>query len=339
MKRYDVYGIGQAILDTEYEVSDSLLEKFQIPKGQMTRLDAYRHQALVQELERHCSPTYCSCGGSVANSMVALQALGGSAFYSGTVAADLAGRSFLNALNQCGVAYNANASIANEITGQCVVLVTPDSERSMNTFLGASSLVGKEHLDGNALDQSQWLLIEGYVSTCENTVEAVLEAKKRVQAKSGRIALTFCDPFMVEAFREALDLIIDEGVDLIFCNEHEATLWSGTLNFSQGVSELLRRTKILVVTCGENGACVFTESGCIKIPAVTVSATNTNGAGDNFAGAYLYALSQGMDLEQAGHLASLTAATVVTQGGPRLSNVQYQDISHKFDGQKSIRAI
>lgn len=339
MKRYDVYGLGQAILDTEYEVNDALLNRFHIPKGQMTRLDEASHRALIHELEGLCQPTYCSCGGSVANSVVTLQSMGGNAYYSGTVAKDLAGQNFLKALSQCGITHNSNASLEDNVTGQCVVMVTPDSERSMNTFLGAAAAVSNEHIDYDALDQSQVFFIEGYAATCDNTVEAILAAKAHHQAKGGEVALTFCDPFMVESHKEALDTIIGDGVDLLFCNEQEASLWSDSGVFSEGTKALLQRTKILVVTRGSKGAWILTQSGCIKIPAEAVTATNTNGAGDNFAGAFLYAYTQGFDLEHAGCIAGHTAATVVTQDGPRLAPAQYQYISDRFSSKPTAIAL
>jgi sugar/nucleoside kinase (ribokinase family) len=326
MKTYQVYAIGTALLDTEYDVSDKFLLQHQIAKGQTTRLEATHLEALNQWLNRHCSPKVCCCGGSSANSVIVLQSFGGKAFYTGAVGDDTAGKQFINSLSQAGVAYNPEIIHKEGITGQCVVMLTPDAERTMNVGLGVAANVTFDRLDKKALADCDYFFIESYLASNPEAVKAAIKARRITEAAGGKTAVTFSDPLMVIQYKNALVEILGKGVDLLFCNEVEACEWTKTKCLQDGINELRQLAKTLVVTLGADGALIVDNNREIRITPHRVKAINSNGAGDNFSGAFLYGVTQGMSFEKAGELASLTSASVVAQYGPRLCNEQYQAI-------------
>lgn len=326
MKTYQVYAIGTALLDTEYDVSDEFLVQHQIAKGQTTRLDSEGLSQLNQALNTAYAPKICCCGGSAANSVIVLQNFGGQAYYTGAVGEDAAGDQFLHSLSEAGVGYNQQVRHADGYTGQCVVMLTPDAERTMNVGLGVAADVSLDRLDKNALADTEYFFIESYLASNPNAVDAAIHARQITEAAGGKTAMTFSDPLMVIQYKDALADILGAGVDLLFCNEVEAREWADSKNLQDGIRELRALTKTLVVTLGADGAMILDADREIRIAPHRVKAINTNGAGDNFSGAFLYGVTHGMSFEQAGELASLTSASVVAQYGPRLRSEQYQAI-------------
>lgn len=323
---FDLYAIGNALVDSEYLVNDAFLQQQNIAKGQMTLIDQAQQQHLIAALQAEFSCAKRASGGSAANSVIAFAALGGSAFYACKVAKDDNGDFYLHDLRAAGVSAPHHAQVEQGITGTCVVMVTPDSERTMHTFLGITAELSPQELDLEALNKARYLYIEGYLATSSSARHAVASTRALAKAQGIKTALTFSDPAMVQYARDGLNEMLADGVDILFCNEHEAKLWANTDNLLVAITTLHQYSPLLAVTCGNKGAIISENGKQISIAPVPVTALDSNGAGDAFAGAFLYALSQGWALADCGALASRIAAQVVSQFGPRLSTQQYQDL-------------
>ena len=327
---FHLYAIGNALVDSEYLINDDFLTAHNIQKGQMTLIDGDQQKSLINALNQSFSCAKRASGGSAANSVIAFAAFGGSAFYACKVANDNNGDFYLHDLRAANVSAPQHAQVNEGVTGTCVVMVTPDSERTMHTFLGITAELSPQELDLTALSQAQYLYIEGYLATSTSARHAVSSARALAQAQGIKTALTFSDPAMVQYARTGLVEMLAEGVDILFCNEHEALLWANTDNLNQAITVLHELSPLVIVTCGSKGALISEKSQQTTIAPFPVTALDSNGAGDAFAGAFLYGLSQHWNLAACGRLAARTSAQVVSQFGPRLRQEQYQEILTAF---------
>lgn len=324
-KLYDVYGIGNALVDIVTEVDLDFFVKNGIEKGVMTLVDEKRQHQLIHAIDMKKSKM--SCGGSAANTVIGVSQFGGKSYYSCLVSKDDLGKFFLQDLQRNGVDTNLTPQSAPEgITGKVLVMTTPDAERTMNTFLGISSHLSPKHLDENALLNSSYLYLEGYLVTSPSGLEAMKEAKKIAERNNIKTALTFSDPSMVKYFSKQMQEIIGASVDLLFCNEEEAMIYTGTKNMGDAREKLKDVAKHFAITLGANGALIYDGDTFINIEPYKVKALDTNGAGDMFAGAFLYGITHGRSYAEAGKLASLASSRVVTQFGPRLEPKQVQKV-------------
>ena len=326
MQQYDVYGIGNALVDKEFEVEDQFFIDADIEKGFMTLIEPEKQQELVELLTQRYGLKKRAGGGSAANSMYALSQFGGKAFFSCKVANDESGHFYVKELGHQNISTNLSSTLEEGVTGRCVVMVTPDAERTMLTALGISQLVSVEELDYDAIRLSEYAYVEGYLVTSSSARAAVLELKDHAKEQGVKFALTFSDPAMVEYFRDGINEFIGDGVDLLFCNEKEAMLWSGKDTLEEACKALEQKAAQFAVTRGARGALLFDGANYIDVAPHAVKAVDTNGAGDMFSGAFLYAITQGMDFATAGRLASLASAKVVSQFGPRLKPEQHREI-------------
>jgi sugar/nucleoside kinase (ribokinase family) len=329
MAKYNVYGIGAALVDTEVEVSDAFLASAQIDKGVMTLVDEARQTELLAALASENTHMLRKCGGSVCNSVVAASSLGAKTFFSGKVADDSDGELYIGDLNDAGVAFHA-AGQESGITGKCLVMVTDDAERTMNTFLGASEALSAREIDQAALVDSEWFYVEGYLVTDEARTLATKAAVEAAKANNVKVAISLSDPFVVAVFGDALRDVIGGGVDLIFCNKDEAMAFTGTESLEAAAEGLKRYTKTFAITDGANGAITFDGNTMNQSKGVEAKAIDTNGAGDMFAGAFLYAITSGKRYAWAAGLANDCAARVVAQFGPRLEALEFDAIKAKF---------
>ncbi len=330
MKQYDVYGIGNALVDTEINTDDDFLQSCHIDKGLMTLVDLDRQNQIVGLLGGNLLSAKKSSGGSAANSIIAVSELGGSSFYSCKVAADEMGEFYLNDLKNAGVDADHNIEDHEQITGKCLVMITPDAERTMNTYLGISESISTKNINFDALTQSKWLYIEGYLVTSDTGRAAAIACRESAEKAGVKTAITLSDPSMVEFFKEGLLEMIGAGVDLLFCNIDEAKQWTGEETAEAAFKQLSNLAKNVVITQGSKGALIFDGHQTISINPDETKAIDANGAGDAFAGAFLYAINNGYDYKKAGELASITASQVVSQYGARLKKEQYQAISSDF---------
>lgn len=326
MKSYDVIGVGNALVDQEFKVTDEFLVRHNIEKSIMTLLDEAQQQLLLGELHKEFELAKRAGGGSAANSLVAFSQFGGKAFYCCKIANDEDGNFYQADLDRAGVDTHLIKQNNSGHTGKCVVMVTPDAERTMCTFLGITIDFSIDELEPEVVADSQYLYIEGYLATSEIARKAVQEARAVAEANGTHIALTFSDSSMVKYFKEGLDEFLTPGVDVLFCNQEEAELYTGQEGLEPALQALLKVARQVVITRGKDGAIIGTRERRIQVPGFKVSAIDTNGAGDMFAGAYLFGITQGLTPAQAGTLASRSAAEVVSNYGPRLSTERQQEL-------------
>lgn len=326
MNKYHVYGLGNALVDTEIEVTDQDLERLAIEKGLMTLVDEERQHFLINNLKDHLTLSRRACGGSAANTVISLTQFGGRGYMACKVADDDNGRFYLQDLIDNGAHHSGDDQLQAGITGKCLVMVTPDAERTMNSFLGIGETLAPEDIDPDAVANSEYLYIEGYLVTSETGRAAVIKAREVAQNSGTKVAISLSDPGVVEHFKAGLQQMIGPGVDLLFCNKQEALSWCETDNLDSAVSEMQKTAKQFVITLGAEGALVFDGFSLLKAQGQPVTAVDTNGAGDMFAGAYLYAITQGQSCLEAATFANRAASAVVGQYGPRLHSAEYNGL-------------
>ncbi|WP_370981276.1 adenosine kinase [Agaribacterium sp. ZY112] len=326
MSQYDIYALGAALLDTEIEVSDADLATFNIDKGVMTLVDEARQHELMNALSEHLVHSKRSSGGSAANSVIAASYFGSKCFYSCKVANDENGKHYLADLSAANVAFHNNNGVDTGITGKCLVLITPDAERTMNTYLGISEQLSTKDIDEDALSQSRWAYIEGYQVTSETGRPAAIKLRELAHKHKVKVALSLSDPAMVQFFHEGLSSMIGDGVDLLFCNEAEALAYTKSDNIDDAAEVLKACAQSFAITLGAKGALIYDGQNLSTVDGVEAKAVDTNGAGDMFAGTFLHALCEGASYEEAAKLANRSAAIVVSQYGPRLREEQYLEL-------------
>lgn len=330
MKKYHVYGIGNALVDLEYFVKPEFFSSKKIEKGVMTLIEEDRHHELINDLSGLQKK---ACGGSAANTVIALSQFGGKSFYSCKVASDDFGKFYLDDLKENGVDSNPHPVNVKGHTGKCLVMVTPDADRTMNTYLGITKDFSEIELTEAALKDAQYVYIEGYLVASPTAKEAAIKCKKLAESHNIKTALTFSDPNMVKFFKSGFNEIIGASVDLLFCNESEAMEFTGKHSVKEAREELKKIAKTFVITLGANGAMIFDGQTFIDIEPYKVKAIDTNGAGDMFAGAFLYGITHGHSYAGAGKLASLASSKLVTKFGPRLNWTETKDILREFLGE------
>jgi sugar/nucleoside kinase (ribokinase family) len=325
MARYDVYGLGNALLDVECEVEPEVLQTLGIEKGVMTLLDEESQNKILGHLDG-CS-TKRTCGGSAANTIIAVSQFGGKTFYSCKVANDEPGQYYLDDLLNCGVDTNLQKHPAEPgITGKCLVFVTPDADRTMNTFLGISSSFSEVELIPEVIAESQYTYVEGYLVTGEHSKQAAIKAREIAAAVGQKVALTLSDLNMAKFFKQGLLDMIGPGVDFLFANESEAFEMSETQDISQAVAHLKTLAKGFAITRGPKGSLIFDGENLIEIEPFPVKAIDTVGAGDMYAGGVLYGITNGMSWADAGRLGSLASSKLVTTLGARLQTEDVQSL-------------
>jgi sugar/nucleoside kinase (ribokinase family) len=317
MKKYDVTGIGNALVDIEFKVTDQFFWDNKVEKGLMTLVDEDRQNALMNVINTEEAKK--QCGGSAANTVIAVSQFGGSSYYCCKVANDELGYFYLEDLKNSGVDNSLEGKAPEEgITGKCLVMVTEDSERTMNTFLGITQNFSTKDINDWAIKDSKYLFIEGYLVTSPNGKEAMMHAKKVAEQAGTKVALTFSDPSMVKYFKDGFEDVIGPSVDLLFANEEEAMLFTGKDTLSEAREEMKKAAKHFVITQGKNGAMIFDGETFIDIEPYKTVAIDSNGAGDMFAGAFMYGITNGHSYAASGKLASMASSKIVSQFGPRL---------------------
>ena len=349
-KVYDLYGVGNALMDLEYRVEDRFLQRHGIAKGHMTLVDEARLGQLSEALADH-HPERLS-GGSAANTLMAVQGFGGRTFYSCKVAADEVGRLFLRDLAYAGIQVNASANAplrpsghdadGDRLTdgqeaapprrsGRCLVLITPDAERSMNTFLGVSSTLGADEIDAHALSTTRTLYMEGYLSSSPSSLQAALRARRLAAHQGVDTALSLSDPSIVTFFRDSLESLLGNGVQLLFCNEEEALTWAGTDRLDIAIAELKDIAGTCFITLGQRGSLSVVKGKAVEVGGFAADTVDTTGAGDIYAGAALHGLGIGMEAAQAARFGNYAAAALVQQYGARLRSLDdYRQVLRQF---------
>ncbi len=311
---YDVYGVGNAIMDLQLRCDDAFLDVIGVEKGVMTLVEEAQQNQVLEALAAH-APHECP-GGSAANTIVGVADLGGRTAYAGKTGNDAFGERYLAAMRDLGVAIEVAPGEGQ--TGTCVVLVTPDAQRTMLTHLGVSATLGPDDVDAAEIARARYVYVEGYLFAGESTRAAALKAVELAKKAGVRVALTVSDPFIVDLCRDDFIRLIEGPVDLLFCNELEARALTGLDDPIACARELHRHADNVALTLGANGSIIMHENEAIPIEGVEVEAVDTTGAGDMYAAGVLYGITNGLSWKQAGHLGSHAAARIVAQLGARL---------------------
>lgn len=313
-KRYDVVGIGNAIVDIIGHCDETFLASQGTQKGHMRLVDA----GTISSIYGAMGPAIEISGGSCANTMVGIASLGGQAAFVGKVADDEFGRIFSHDIRASGVAFNSKAVNGGAPTSRCLILVTPDGERTMSTYLGISTDLDHGEVDPGIIEAAGILYLEGYLFDRPDAKSAFRQAVT-VAANAGRqVALSLSDSFCVDRHRaEFLDLI-RSGVDILFANESEITALYETSSFDEAATQAASDTRLAALTRSAKGSLIMAEGQVVSVPAQPVPrVVDTTGAGDLYAAGFLYGLSQGHSLETAGLLGSLAASEIIGHIGAR----------------------
>jgi len=313
--KYDVLGIGNAIFDVLVKTDEGFLATHGMAKGGMALIDEARATAIYRDM----GPATEMSGGSAANTIVGIASLGARAAYVGKVKDDQIGRLYAHDIRAAGVAFATGAAVDGPATGCCYILVTPDGERTMNTYLGAAQELTPADIDAAEIAASRFIYLEGYLWDPANAKEAFVKAS-RIAHDSGReVALTLSDSFCVDRYRdEFLELMRGGTVDIVFANEAELHSIYQTSDFDGALTQLRQDVKLGVVTRSEKGCVVASRNGVIAVPAHPIEAmVDTTGAGDLFAAGFMFGLVRGASYDDAGRLGALAAAEVIQHIGAR----------------------
>ena len=315
MKKFQIVGIGNAMVDVLTRADDAFLEEAGISKAIMQLIDMNR----AIELYDAIGPAQEISGGSAANTIAAVAHLGGRTAYVGKVKDDQLGTIFAHDLRAQGAVYEtalAPRDAAHE-TGRCIVVVTPDGERSMNTYLGVTEFLEPSDIDIAMMAEAEWIYLEGYRFDGPDSHAAFAKAINACKGHGGKVALTLSDPFCVERHRQAFRLMIREDVDLLFCNRAEILSMYQTDDFEAALAEAAAEVAIVACTDSENGAHILSDGQRWHALAVPTEIVDATGAGDLFAGAFLWALAEGHDLPTCGRMGCVAASEVISHIGAR----------------------
>jgi len=324
MKKFQVTGIGNAMVDVLARTDDAFLESHGIDKGVMQLIDKDR----ATDLYAHVGVAQQVSGGSAANTIAGIAHLGGRTAYVGKVRDDQLGEIFAHDLRAQGAAYDTPMASADTVqeTGRCIVCVTPDGERSMNTYLGVSETLGPNDIDEALMAESDWIYLEGYRFDGPDSHAAFEKAITACKAAGGRVALTLSDPFCVERHREAFRRLIADHVDLLFANRMEILSMYETADLDAALLAASGQVEIIACTDSEKGAHVMSGGERWHIPALLTEIQDATGAGDLFAAGFLWGIVNGQALEQAGRMGCIAASEIIGHVGARPE----QDLKNLF---------
>jgi adenosine kinase len=313
--KYDVLGIGNAIFDVLVQTDDHFLSSHGMTKGGMALIDEARAASIYRDM----GPAVEMSGGSAANTIVGIANLGARAAYVGKIKDDQIGGLYTHDIRAAGVAFETKPATDGPATGCSYILVTPDGERTMNTYLGAAQELTPHDIDAAQVAASSIVYLEGYLWDPKSAKEAFVKASTIAHDAGRQVALTLSDAFCVGRYREEfLDLMRKGSVDLIFANESELLSLYEVTDFDAAVAQLRKDTKLGVVTRSEKGCVVASTDGVISVPAFPIQKmVDTTGAGDLFAAGFLFGLVRGVGHENAGRLGALAAAEVIQHIGAR----------------------
>jgi len=313
-KKYDVVGIGHAIVDVLADVEDKFLDAHKLEKGMMKLID----ENSVKALHDRITSAARESGGSAANTIAGLASLGNSVAFMGKVADDHLGGIFERGLLDLGVAYCTKKSSAGGSTASCVVLTTPDAQRTMNTCLGISGTMSPEDIDEEIISDSAILYLEGYLWDTQKAKQAFLKGIEAAAGSGGSVALSLSDPFCVERHREEFLRLLEKGIDILFANEEEIKMIFESQDFDGVLEECTKYSTVFALTRGEKGSVVSRGGTKYEIKAAEdVTVLDTTGAGDMYAAGFLHGYIKERPLEVCGKMGNLAAAAVLSHFGAR----------------------
>jgi len=313
--RYDVVGIGNAIVDVIARAEDDFLVKHGMHKGGMALIDEARAKAIYDAMGEGTEIS----GGSAANTIAGVASLGARAAFIGKVKDDELGKAFTHDIRNAGVAFDTPPAPGGPSTARCYIMVTPDGERTMNTFLGAAQNLTPADISDDLISSSAVTYLEGYLWDPPQAKDAFRKAAKIAHAAKRKVALTLSDAFCVDRYRaEFVELIRGHTVDIVFANERELHSLYETADFDTAVASLRKDAQLAVVTRSEKGCVVITRDETLAVPAAPIDrVVDATGAGDLFAAGFLVGHSRGLDNRTAAQLGALSAAEVIQHLGAR----------------------
>jgi len=310
----DVVGVGNAIVDVLVETDDAFLETQGLVKGAMTLIDANEALALYSATE---GGVECS-GGSAANTMAGIASFGGAASYIGKVRDDGLGKVFRTKIDQSGVSFETLPATNGPPTARCVILVTPDAQRTMQTFLGAAAALEPEDIDPSTIEGCRVVYLEGYLWDPPPAKQAFLKAAEIAHRAGRRVALSLSDAFCVDRHRAELQEFVRDHVDLLFANEDEIISLFEASNFDEAVRMITGQCEVAALTRGKQGSAVVSAAGVIEVPAAPVErVVDTTGAGDLYASGFLFGFSHDLGPGTCAKLGGIAAAEVISHFGAR----------------------
>ncbi len=313
-EKFDVIGIGNAIVDVICPVDDDFLTEHGLPKGMMTLVDTQTAEGLYASMDERVEVS----GGSAANTLAGIASLGGSGAYIGKVGDDKLGDVFCRDMQAIGVNYLTAPANQGKPTARCLIGVTPDAQRTMATYLGVSVLLQPEDINLDAIRAAKITYLEGYLFDRPEAQEAFYMASVAAHSADRKVALTLSDGFCVNRHREEFIELINNHVDILFANELEITALFETDNFQEAISQVVGCCEIAALTRGENGASILSSVGMAEISAHKVDKViDTTGAGDLFAAGFLFGLTNGYSVTESGSIGALAAAEVIGHYGAR----------------------
>lgn len=313
-KDIQLLGIGNALIDIHYLISDDELKDLQFEKGTMTLVNFDKQKEIMEKFSNRGQ--HKMSGGSAANTIISFANLGGKAAYESFLGNDELGEFYSNEFKELGIELSATKT-NEDLTGTSFIFITPDSERTMASALGANNKYSKNDINEELIKRSEWLYIEGYKLTDPKSAEAVFHSIDIANNYNTKVALSFSDKFIVDIFRDSIDKVVKNS-SLIFCNELEAKSYTGSDKTLYTFEKLKDIVPNLALTLGENGSLIHWNKQDLHIPSYKANLVDTTGAGDMFAGAFLYGVINNGDPLYAGHLASISSASIVSQLGARL---------------------
>jgi len=317
-KKWDVFGVGNAIVDILAFVDDGFIREHDLNKGIMTLVDSERQAELMHAVSNQSLEL--RSGGSAANTMIGIVRSGGSCFYTGKISRDPNGEFYRQDLLDAGVRFDVHPASEEDLpTGSCLVITTPDAERTMFTHLGVSTHLQPADINTDILKQCKMLYVEGYLWSGESTRQASLAAFEAAKHNKIPSAFTFSDPFMVKTFRADFLHIVRKYVDVVFANAYEAMEFAGTLDIDEAAEYIGKITDLAFITTGKEGAIVIHKGKSERVAGFPAEAVDTNGAGDAFAAGVLFALNHGYSPEKAARWGNYVASKIVTVHGARLN--------------------
>lgn len=314
-KKFQVVGIGNAIVDVLSQCKEDFLTENGIEKGIMQLIDMER----AVDLYSRVGPAKEISGGSAANTIAGAAQLGGRVAYVGKVKDDQLGAIFAHDLRAQGAVYETVLASrdSEEETGRCIVLVTPDGERSLNTYLGSSEFLSPVDIDVDMMADAEWIFLEGYRFDGPDSHAAFAKAIAATKGAGGQVSVTLSDPFCIDRHREAFAKMLREDIDLLFANRVEIMSMYETDDFETALTKAAAQIKIVACTDGANGAYILTGGKRWHVPAVATVVVDATGAGDLFASGFIWGMTNGYDLETSGKMACVAAAEVISHIGAR----------------------
>lgn len=327
----DVVGVGNAIVDVISHSTDEFLQSEDLVKNSMALIDADR----AHELYERMGPGIEASGGSCANTMAGIASFGGTAAYVGKISNDQLGEVFAHDMRAVGVDFDVPPAVTGPSTARCLILVTPDAQRTMNTYLGVSSFLEPDDVMVSTVERASLLLCEGYLWDVDSAKRSIRKAMDVAHASGGKAALTLSDTFCVERHHDEFRELVNGSVDVLFANRAELYALYDVNDLDKAIEAVRAEVDLACITLGTSGSLLVTANDLVEVEAAEIApVVDTTGAGDQYAAGVLFGLARGLDLADAGWLGSLAAAEVISHVGPRPSS----PLSDLFDDEMRRRA-